>query len=767
MNNKRLWYFKSIVIITWIVFLSLLFFLVKQLEYSNSKWLNDDNPSQQAINILEEKFKKYEDVIIALDFKKDIFNLETISILENLEKELTAIAEVKEVITPLNATFLLNINQSLESTSYIKAYNNGNLKSLSELKNIFSKGFYYTKLLSADYTKVVVIVKIDTLYKDSLRKTVINNIKTKLTTMENFLPSPKLSGDGLLNYELNIKTQENLAKLLLIAFVIIGIIAFLMGGLKKLLIIWGVVITTVLSSMAIIYLNGHSLTSLSITLILMVSVVGVSDALHIDEYFNYINAQNIHRAKSKVQRIYLTIKDTIIPCFLTSLTTTIGFGTFMISKLIPLFEFGLDSSIAILISFILNIIFICSILYIFPNYKNKIRYKNKLQALYEVLIEKLLYKIANISVKYCKKIIIIFITIMGLFVVVLPFSKTESNFLDVFFAKDSDFYQDFIYLDKFFKGSGNFNILIKNNNYDYFKSEKALSDTIKTVRALEKIDNIKAVDSYLLPLNMVHEHFRLDSSFYPYDEEELAQELLFLELSRSDSNKGILEDYLDFSYQTSNILLQTNNLTSEQIGKLLFEINKVLAANNIKDSTITGSNEYFHTLSKDVLGTQFYSILLCFVIIFCIFLIFYKLKLAQKATLSAIFPIIFVLALIVISRTPFDFAIILVSSIALGISVDNTLHILSHYIRIKKQQKLEKLAEDMLIKSALLIPGKAIIQATFLFCIISLIFIFADLILLKKFGLFLSITLLVGFISSTVFFLALLNKSSSDSSSKI
>ena len=255
---------------------------------------------------------------------------------------------------------------------------------------------------------------------------------------------------------------------------------------------------------------------------------------------------------------------------------------------------------------------------------------------------------------------------------------------------------------------------------------------------------------------MVHKSLSNGNGLYPKNNSELGQELLFLDMSRSDTDKGALSSYIDFNYKLTHIKLQTNNLNKGNIDVLLKSIKNVVSNSPFKEAIITGNNAYFSYISQDVLDTQLISIMACMLVVFIVLMLFFNLKLAIFGTLSAAMPIVFILAIIILSKTPFDFAVVIVSSVALGLSVDNVLHVLFNY---KRAQYLNLSAEEKL-KQALFIPGIAIIQATLLFVIATLIFVFSDLILLKKFGFFTSLTLLLSFLCCTVFFLSLLRRAS-------
>ncbi|QMU56301.1 MAG: hypothetical protein GKS04_03900 [Candidatus Mycalebacterium zealandia] len=55
----------------------------------------------------------------------------------------------------------------------------------------------------------------------------------------------------------------------------------------------------------------------------------------------------------------------------------------------------------------------------------------------------------------------------------------------------------------------------------------------------------------------------------PQNDNELAQELLFLEFSRGEREEDLVIPYLNFNSSTARIEVQTLNLTSFELGSLI------------------------------------------------------------------------------------------------------------------------------------------------------------------------------------------------------
>jgi uncharacterized protein len=654
---------------------------------------------------------------------------------------------------------LLENNGSLYYGSYEKYFINGSYNKLEDFQNNFIASPYFLKIISKDLTKFSIIIESDTIGKENIRSLAVEEVKKVVDNYKDILPNAIYSGNAILNYEINKTTKSNLFFLLLCIFIIISSLSFFLGGYNNMIIVCGVAILTISTSLFIIHLNSNSITFLSITLLVIVSVIAVSDSFHILETWKSHRLKFSFINDSRFSNVVHLFKIVMFPCFLTSLTSAIGFSTFMITNLVPLFNFGRDASISIIVSYFINMVFIFSMLCILPLGKSLER-AHILIVYYNNLTETILRHIVRCVYLYNKKIISIFSFFSILTLFTLPFAKTESNFLDIFFSKSSKFYNDFTYLDTHFKGSNSFNIIIESNIVDNFSTYNGFLDIKNIVDSFLSLSHVNDVESYLMPITIVHKIFsdlsyRSEQYIYPKNTEELSQEILFLELSRDSLEPSILSSYLDFNYKKTHIKVQTNNLDTDDIDILLRDITHVLDDFPQYKSVITGNNAYFNFLSKDIFSTQIYSIVFCILIIFLSLVLFFNYLIALYTVITAVFPVLITFSAIILSSTSFDFAIIIVASLSIGLSIDNSLHILNYYINHRNDAFVSK---QSLIESSLMIPGSSIIKTTILFSLSALIFTFADLVLLTNFGIFMFISLVVSFFSSTFLFMSMLSK---------
>jgi len=147
--------------------------------------------------------------------------------------------------------------------------------------------------------------------------------------------------------------QKMQRELVLFFSLSIGLLAiFLAVGFRTL---WGVLVPisvvglTVLWQVGMITLLGKPLSILTMLLPTILFVVGMSDVVHLLE--RYIEA--LRNGHSKPRALAISYHEVGLATFLTSLTTAIGFATLMTSGILPIREFGSYTGAGVFLAFIL------------------------------------------------------------------------------------------------------------------------------------------------------------------------------------------------------------------------------------------------------------------------------------------------------------------------------------------------------------------------------------------------------------------------------
>lgn len=718
------------------------------IEFNNDKWLAQDNKID-----IDEKFKNKtfldnkESLIIKIKNKDGFFNQKNIDSLKIFQEKLAEIDGVESVKSPLKLHYIKKTGEALSIKSFENALEN-DIKNLAEFQEIFYKQTYADEFISKD--EKTFIIEVLTSLKDenkhAARKKIINEIN-KINNFSNYSYSGKL----FLDYELNEISKNNLIKLLLLSFALIALIlALIYKNIVKLFTTIYVSITaSFISILAIKLINGY-ITALSIILPLTIAAIALTDNIHILSKWQYL-CEKFANLNKKL-RFKKLVKLTYLPCLMTSITTAIGYGSFYFSEILPLKNFAIASIISIFLAYII-IVGLSWILIYFNDDKNFTSDKE----LRFIFIKNLIPKIVKFTTKRRKSMLLALFFIVAFFAYQLKNAYTESNFLDIFFKKNSSTYQSFIDIDNNLQGSGQIDIILTSKNEDYFKSISNMNLIANLQKKLQEHHLVLKVNSYLEPLKMLHKELTNGKKLLPQNNQELEQEILFLQFSKDENNDDLLAPYLDFNSANSRLVVKTKNLNSKEIEELINFIEK----NVNHEHFLSGYNNYFYQVSNYATKTQLSSILATSITIFFIVFLVYSLvekvpfilalKIAAIAIIMDFIPTIITAGIIAKANISFDLATVMIAAISFSISTDNLIHLIDANNNFLKDQ-------NPIVKTLQYVYLPLIIN-TIIFCLSFIIFVFSDLVLMNKFGLFSFVTIFLALIVNLVISPLFLRKS--------
>ena len=356
MNKGRVFLLLSSVIAC-LVFIILM--LGDKLYFDNDKWLFQDNTHQQQLDRLKNEFESDDNFIIGIKLKDTFFSNDNINQFKEITSELETIKSVKSIESPLEVTY---VHQDLDSVLYTETFQHAldnNRMNLKSYQSHFLKSDYFGKFLSEEQKVAIILLKLKQSSQIDRQKT-YQQLVDKVEYILNKYPTFNdnfYCGDIYLNFQMNDSTKQNARTLLpiLFALMIMLLLAVFRSFIKTFVVILPTLFCLILTQICLILLN-HPLTIINITLIILILVISIADSIHIINRFQYISNNN---DQSVVENIKLTIQQTWLPCFITTITTAIGFGSFYLSDIVPLRNYGVESFLVILLSYLL--IFLVSI----------------------------------------------------------------------------------------------------------------------------------------------------------------------------------------------------------------------------------------------------------------------------------------------------------------------------------------------------------------------------------------------------------------------
>jgi predicted RND superfamily exporter protein len=497
-------------------------------------------------------------------------------------------------------------------------------------------------------------------------------------------------------------------------------------------------------------LFGYKITLLTAMLPPLLVVIGIPNSVFMVNKFH--GEFVIHGNKIKaLQRMIRKIGNAT---FLTNLTTASGFATFTVTSSQILKEFGIITSLNIMMVFIICLILIpCIFSFLAPPDTKQTRHlENK-------FVNKLVEKMINVVLGHRTKVYII--TIVAVVIGGFGMSKMISTgFMLDDLPEDNRLVKDLRFFEDNFKGIMPLEIMV-----DTKKKKGALS--LSTLRRIEKLSDSLQSSPYISPsLSIATATKFANQAFYNGKEKYFklpnnqTKNFLLSYLSKSQiSGNGpdFYGAFIDSTQQYARMSLRIKDIGTkkmEETEKFVKDKVKEIFPEKKYRVLTTGSSVLFFKGTQYLVKNLAVSLLLAILLIagFMAWMFSSK-RMVLVALIPNLVPLIMTAALMGYFGIPIKASTILIFSIAFGISVDDTIHYLAKY-----RQELQ--ATDWSIRSSVVLAlretGQSMMYTSIiLFCGFA-IFGLSGFGGTASLGILVSITLLAAMISNLILLPSLL-----------
>ena len=706
-------------------------------------------PSTDPISIEYDDFKKQfgldGSVIFVAIQDSNLFTLDHYNSWYDLSNEVLDIHGVQEVVSVTHLYKLLR-NDSLRKFQFLpiiteKVKTQHEVDSLKKI--IYSLPLYDGRLFNKETGVSLMMITLDKEVLNS--KARIGLVKTIKKTIDKFGVKYnidiKYSGLPYIRTVTSKKIQDELLLFVLLSLLITSILLFILfrSG-RAVLFAMLVVIISVIWVLGTTVLFGYKITILTGILPPLLIVIGVENSIFLLN--KYLTEYKLHGNKIKaLSRMISRIGNANL---LTNATTAAGFAAFIITNNELLVDFGIIASLNILITYLLSLFILPILFSYFPVPTTK-----HLQHLDKGIINVIVSRVTNIILTRRK--IIYIITSIAFVTAVYGLTKlrTTGNIVDDISKKDK-LYKDMIFLEQNFKGVMPLEITVNTR-----KNNGVLRlSTLKKIDQLQ--DTLALYPEFSKPLSVVEVVKSAKQAFYRGNEKMYSlpnnQEKNFI-LSYvpnlANGKKGILNAFVDSNFQTTRISVQMANIGTNDIDRILKNIEPKIDSifpPNKYDVHLTGTSVVFLKGTNYLVKNLFMSLMLAVVIITILMALIFS---SARMILISLIPNIIPQILTAGMMGYFDISIkpstILIFSIALGISVDNTIHFLSRY-RLQLRNNDWKIKPAVL--AALLETGYSMIYSAIVLFFGFYIFTLSSFGGTEALGYLVSFTLLIALLSN-------------------
>ncbi|MEZ5084210.1 MAG: efflux RND transporter permease subunit [Bacteroidales bacterium] len=683
--------------------------------------LPDDDKDAVLLKSIGERFGGNNMGIVILE-TDNIFQADVISHIKLITDSLATIEGITSVTSLTNIIDIKSNEYGLDIGKLVDEYDMPETPvQLDELRErVFAKEMYRGSIVSDDGTSALIIFTLD---EDAIVKEVAARVKDKTASLN--LPEKLyyIGSPMLVTYISDLMTRD-LVRLLPIAFFLIALILMLSFRSVR-----GVLLPLLTAAIAIIWtlgimaLGGYEMSMISNNIPIIILAVGTAYTIHvINRVYQVFENDQVKAVKRSM--VYL-----IIPIILAAITTIIGFVSFIFGAYLNMIrDFGIFTALGTLFSALLTIFFIPAVLSVMPvSRKNKSHLKEQKEKSY--LSEKMLLPLNNLLFKHPKYIltswgILITLSIAGIFFI------ERSVDIQEYFKKGNPTRQAESIMVEKFGGTKPIFVLFKGD----VQSPEVLKMMEKTASFMKQSPDIyttQSIADLIIELNGL-----IGGNYEIPDDRDMIEQLWFL----LDGNET-LDRFVSQDLDEGIIISKFKSPDNQAKKKFAGDMHQFIKENSSTECTIeiTGMPFVDITMDRSLINSQLLSLSIAvFFVIIIVGLILRSLIRGVYATISIVASIIILFGVMGITGISLNIATVLVASVALGIGIDYSIHVISHFNHIFKQTGDVKKA----LEETITISGKAILINVLSVSGGFLVLIFSEMVPLQYFGFLIALSMI-------------------------
>ncbi len=609
-------------------------------------------------------------------------------------------------------------------------------KQLDSLKQrVFSDDMYRGVIVSKDGSATAIIAQIAS---DNQRLEIAKKIKQKIKQMH-LKEKVYFAGMPFMMNDTSDLILRDLARLIPIVTLIIVLILYLgFRSLRGVLLPLLTVGISAVWTIGLISLTGNKLDIISDIIPVILLALGTAYAIHV---LNRINEQVKDTSEEELVEALAGI---ISPVFMAYLTTAFGFISFIFKSYLSSIKlFGLFSAIGITFAFILAVAFIPAMIATF-HFKRASQYKSDTK-----LVQSVLQPLAGKIYDRPWLTVGIWIGIAVIFAFGIPRIERKVDMVS-YFKKGSPIRQAQEIVDKKFSGVSQITVLFKGDVQDpkFLMTMDSVANYMQSISPYVK--NVMSVSDLIKRMNDAMG----EGKKIPNDRAKIEQLWFLLD------GQEVMDRLVDPDLNEAVIQAQFASLDTKASNEFAKKIEQYVKQHSTKDIqiSVTGLPSIYRKLDYSIIISQYSSLVLAIILMIAIIsLIMWSFQSGLLAMVPLFLTLITSYGLMGFVHIPLSVSTVLIASVTMGVGVDYSIHIISHY-----REYLNKFGDTRkAIVETIRVSGNAIVLNVLSVALGFFALIFSALVPIKDFGVMMGFSMIVsGFSAITLLpaLIVILNK---------
>lgn len=644
-----------------------------------------ENPQLEAFEAMQNTYDKSDNILFVLTPKDGkVFTPQTLSSVQWLTEQAWQTPYSTRVDSITNYQHTEAIEDDLNVADLISEPNALNMAQLQKIKKIATEEpLLVQRLINTDGSITAVNITIQlpgkTLTEVPEAAIFARDLAKQLKVQDPNL-EVRLTGLLMMNASFAEAAQKDMATLIPLMFlVVIVVVGVLLRSFSATLSTFLLIIFSIVAAMGIFGWQGLKLTPPTASAPIIILTMAVADAVHLLVTFLW----NMRNGETKHNALIESLRVNMMPIFLTSATTILGFLSMNFSEVPPLADLGNIVAVGVLLAFVFSISFLPALVAVLPiRIKAQTNFSQKNTAL---------NKLGQLVIHKRKPLLWVMLAVSIFFTAFVPKNEINDEFVK-YFDESVPFRVDSDYAAKH---------LISAYTIEYsFNAQddggiaepaylQAVSNFVAHLKTYPEVSHVNTFSDTMKRLNKSMHGDDPSQYMLPDSRELAAQYLLLYEMSLP---YGLdLNNQIDVNKSATRITMTTKNLSSNQVLMLEQSIEKWLNS-HVPDYKVMAASP---TLMFAHIGVRNSHSLLGGTTIALIFISFIlmaalrSIKIGLISLIPNLIPAGIAFGIWGMVNGQVGMSVSVVAGMTLGIVVDDTVHFLSKYLRARREKGLD------------------------------------------------------------------------------
>lgn len=698
---------------------------IPTMQYDSSirSFIMDDDKDFDLYNRYKAAFGQDDMLVIAFE-TEDAMDPKSLELIRRLTGKIEQVDNVFDVRSLANAEFMKGTEDSFEAVRIIEGTEND--PALRKARSEMARTDELSKqdLISDDGRKTALIVTLRASRdeNDMHQKEII--AIEKIVKEESAATGIRfhMIGERYLDLRFLGYIQRDMIVFVPVTYAVILLLLYAsFRNLRLTLIAFGAMAVCQIWVMALVPILGYKMNSVNAGLPSLILCLALTEAVHWMHGYRRMR----HGGLGCRPALEKALRELVLPSFLTVLACGAGFGSLGLSHVTPIHQFGILAALASLICFVVMVMMLPPLILVWREKDDGRSLREKeagmVPASWFVWLANVLLRHRRVS--WTVIVVVTLVCFAGLLMVKVEVDRTR------YLKRSSDIYQSMEFIEKNLCGASQLDIWIETGKPGMIKDPAVLrqiEDMAGFLREQPEIENggkVLSICDFLKAMNKAFYEDKAEEYKLPDTRERVAQFLLLYSMS---GRKNELDKYVDYPYSRTRISVRTAEHNSKNLDALVGRMRAHMAKNmdpalNAKIASLgVVTLNVFHYL-LDGMTVSFMAG--CLVIAVLMFVAYRSIKVGLISLAPNLIPTIACLGLLGWLDIPLEVATAMIFSIALGVTVDDTIHCISHF-----QLEFEESGDaEASLKQTLAKVGSSMVESTVVISAGFLVLVFASL----------------------------------------